>query len=54
MPLYGTFEIVAPCRGIETKVVIYRNRAEAELDSQCSARLSLHTYTGVKKKTELF
>lgn len=47
-PLYGTFETVAPRRGVETKVVIYGNRAEAELD-KCSARLSLHTYFGVRQ-----
>lgn len=44
MPLYGTLETVALCRGVETKVIIYGNRGEAELDSKCSARLSLHAY----------
>jgi hypothetical protein len=49
MPLYGTFETVALCRGAGTKFIIYGNRAEAELDSKCSARLSLHTYFGVRQ-----
>lgn len=49
VPLYGTFETVALCRGVETKVIIYGNRAETEMDSKCSARLSLRTYFGVSQ-----
>jgi len=49
VPLYATMHSKLLLCAAGLKVIIYGNRAEAELDSSCSARLLLHKYLGVRQ-----